>query len=155
MKLKGRSVAKGVAAGKALVSRQRISFLGAVEPTTGVVVDKTHDLYGKGVASRVLVFPGGKGSTVGSYVIYQLKKHGKSPAAMIILDRSADTIVAVGAIIAEIPAVDSVKLKLELELGAGAAEEEGGRGLLRDGEGGLLRDGEEVVVNADEGYIEF
>jgi len=153
MKLKGRSVAKGVAAGKALVSRQRISFLGAVEPTTGVVVDKTHDLYGKGVASRVLVFPGGKGSTVGSYVIYQLKKHGKSPAAMVILDRSADTIVAVGAIIAEIPAVDSVEL--ELELGAGAAEEEGGRGLLRDGEGGLLRDGEEVVVNADEGYIEF
>ncbi len=153
MKLKGRSVAKGVAAGKALVSRQRISFLGAVEPTTGVVVDKTHDLYGKGVASRVLVFPGGKGSTVGSYVIYQLKKHGKSPAAMVILDRSADTIVAVGAIIAEIPAVDSVELKLEL--GAGAAEEEGGRGLLRDGEGGLLRDGEEVVVNADEGYIEF
>ena len=153
MKLKGRSVAKGVAAGKALVSRQRISFLGAVEPTTGVVVDKTHDLYGKGVASRVLVFPGGKGSTVGSYVIYQLKKHGKSPAAMVILDRSADTIVAVGAIIAEIPAVDSVELKLEL--GAGAAEGEGGRGLLRDGEGGLLRDGEEVVVNADEGYIEF
>ncbi|MHC1577554.1 MAG: aconitase X swivel domain-containing protein [Candidatus Methanospirareceae archaeon] len=145
MKLKGRSVAKGVAAGKALVSRQRISFLGAVEPTTGVVVDKTHDLYGKGVASRVLVFPGGKGSTVGSYVIYQLKKHGKSPAAMVILDRSADTIVAVGAIIAEIPAVDSVELKLEL--GAGAAEGEGGRGLLRDGE--------EVVVNADEGYIEF
>ena len=64
---------------------------------------------------------------------------------MVILDRSADTIVAVGAIIAEIPAVDSVELKLEL--GAGAAEGEGGRGLLRDGE--------EVVVNADEGYIEF
>jgi hypothetical protein len=54
----------------------------------------------------VLIFPGGKGSTVGSYVIYQLKKRGLAPAAMINIH--SEPIVAVGAIISGIPLVDRV-----------------------------------------------
>jgi len=133
MKIKGRSVSKGVASGKALISKQKISFLGAVDPTTGIIIDKSLDVCGKEITNRILIFPGGKGSTVGSYVIYQLKKHGKSPCAMI--NRRADTIVAVGAIIAEIPVVDSLVID--------PIEDE------------LIRDGEEVYVNGTEGYIEL
>jgi len=71
------------------------------------VVEKGHKLEGKDVTGKVLVFPSGKGSTVGSYVMYQLKKNGTAPAAVI--NRSAEPIVAVGAIISDIPMVDSTK----------------------------------------------
>jgi len=133
MKISGRSISKGVATGKALLTDQRISFLGAVDPLTGIIVDKSLNIYGKSIADQVLIFPGGKGSTVGSYVIYQLKMHGKSPSAMISL--RADTIVAVGAIIAEIPVVDSLEID------------------PLNGE--LIKNGEEVLVNGTEGYIEL
>ena len=83
-RIKGRSVSKGIAKGRALVARQQISFLGAVDPVTGIFVDRSLDVYGQEVSNRVLIFPGGKGSTVGSYVIYQLKMHAKSPLAMIV-----------------------------------------------------------------------
>jgi len=83
-----------------------ISFLGNVNPENGVVVDPAHELFGQCIAGKVLIFPGGKGSTVGSYVIYQLKKRGLAPAAMINL--RSEPIVAVGAIISGIPLVDRV-----------------------------------------------
>jgi predicted aconitase with swiveling domain len=92
------------------VSKEPISFLGNVDPKSGVVVDPSHPLYGKNIAGTVLIFPGGKGSTVGSYVIYQLKKRGCAPAAMVNL--KTEPIVAVGAIISEIPLVDGVDPKV-------------------------------------------
>jgi predicted aconitase with swiveling domain len=46
----------------------------------------------------------GKGSTVGSYVLYQLARTGKAPKGIIC--KEAEPIVAVGAIIAGIPLVD-------------------------------------------------
>jgi len=70
------------------------------------VVDPAHELFGQSVAGRVLIFPCGKGSTVGSYVIYQLKRLNLAPAAMINL--RSEPIVAVGAIISGIPLVDRV-----------------------------------------------
>ena len=85
------------------MSKAALSFLGGVDPQTGIVIEKGHPLFGKSVKGTVLVFPGGKGSTVGSYVIYQLKKNGVAPAAMI--NVRAEPIVAVGAIISEIPLV--------------------------------------------------
>ena len=104
MKIRGHTVSKGQATGPALVSAGALSFLGGVDPRTGIVIEKGHPLYGKSVRGTVLVFPGGKGSTVGSYVIYQLKKNGVAPVAMINL--RAEPIVAVGAIISSIPMVD-------------------------------------------------
>lgn len=103
MKLRGRVVKLGEAEGPALVSKQPISFLGGVDPTTGEVVELSHELRGKSISGRVLVFPHGKGSTVGSYVLYQLAKNRLAPAA--ILNRQAEPVVAVGAIIAGIPMV--------------------------------------------------
>jgi predicted aconitase with swiveling domain len=107
MKIKGHKVSGGKATGPALVSKAAISFLGGVDPQTGIVIEKGHPLYGKSVKGTVLVFPGGKGSTVGSYLIYQLKKNGVAPAAMI--NVKAEPIVAVGAIISDIPMVDRLE----------------------------------------------
>ena len=106
MQIKCHRVASGRASGPALVTGQAISFLGNVNPETGVVVDPAHELFGESIAGKVLVFPGGKGSTVGSYVIYQLKKRGLAPVAMINL--VSEPIVAVGAVISGIPLVDRV-----------------------------------------------
>ncbi|MFX0169845.1 MAG: DUF126 domain-containing protein [Candidatus Hodarchaeota archaeon] len=104
--LKGRKIAPGEATGKALVTSQSVSFYGGVDPETGVVVEKDHELEGQSITGKVLVFPSGKGSTVGSYVLYQLAKTGKGPVA--IINKETETIVAVGCIIGEIPAIDKI-----------------------------------------------
>jgi len=107
MIVKGRVIAKGYAKGPALVTMQPISFLGSVDPKTGIVIEKGHELEGKSVAGRILVFPRGKGSTVGSYMMLQLKKNGVAPLAIINLE--AETIIAVGAIISKIPMLDMLE----------------------------------------------
>ncbi|MFA4955643.1 MAG: DUF126 domain-containing protein [Candidatus Methanoperedens sp.] len=105
--LKAHIVSRGKAQGEALVTSQPISFLGSVDVKKGIIVEKGHELEGKSISGKVLVFPGGKGSTVGSYAIYQLKKNGTAPIAMI--NVKAEPIVAVGAIISDIPLVDNVE----------------------------------------------
>ena len=107
--LKGRSVAPGQALGEALVSTNPISFYGGVDARTGKIIEKGHELEGQHVQGKVLVFPGGKGSTVGSYVIYGLARNGVAPAA--IVNRATETIVATGAILAGIPCVDGVDIE--------------------------------------------
>jgi predicted aconitase with swiveling domain len=106
MMLHGRSIYSGSAQGVALVSTQAISFFGGVDPDSGVVVEPGHPLEGQCVAGKVLVFPTGKGSTVGSYTLYRLKHNGLAPRA--ILNAECETIIAVGCIIAEIPCVDQL-----------------------------------------------
>lgn len=108
MELKGRIISKGKAEGKALVTKQPISFYGGVDPDRGVIVEKGHELEGKEIKGRILVFPNGKGSTVGSYTLYRLKKNGVAPAGMI--NKECETVVAVGAIISEIPCVDKIDI---------------------------------------------
>ncbi len=115
--LKGRIIYKGKAEGEALVTSMPISFYGGVDPNTGVVLEKGHELQGQSVKDKILVFPQGKGSTVGSYTLYRMKKNGVAPAGMI--NKECETIVAVGAIISEIPCVDKIdisKLKTGLKL---------------------------------------
>ena len=106
-KLKVHVVSRGMAQGFALVTSQPISFLGSVDVKRGIIVEKGHELEGQSISGKVLVFPGGKGSTVGSYAIYQLKKNGVAPVAMI--NVKAEPIVAVGAIISDIALVDNVE----------------------------------------------
>ncbi len=121
-RMQGRVIRAGRAEGQALVSPVPIGFLGGVDPDSGVVVEPNHPLNGQSVAGRVLVFPTGKGSTVGSYTILRLARNGVAPAAMI--NTESEAIVAVGAIIADIPMVDQVAI-------------------------GLIRDGDWVVVDND------
>lgn len=124
-----RGVARFVGEGDALVSNMGVSFFGGVDPETGVIREKGHDLCGEDMTGRVLVFPKGKGSTVGSYVIYQLKKNGHAPAA--IINRETETIIATGCILAEVPLVD--------RLGVDPLE--------------VIRSGDRVLVDGREGKV--
>jgi predicted aconitase with swiveling domain len=108
VKLQGRKIYPGIIEGEALVTSMGISFFGGVDPDTGVVVEKNHELEGQSIAGKVLVFPTGKGSTVGSYTIYRLKHNGMAPAAVV--NAECETITAVGCIIAEIPCVDQIPI---------------------------------------------
>ena len=112
MELKGRKIFQGEVEGEVLKSGEPVSFFGGVDPDTGVVVEKNHPLEGKSVKDKILVFPTGKGSTVGSYTLYRLKKNGVAPKA--IINQECETVVAVGSIISEIPCVDRIETdKLE------------------------------------------
>lgn len=102
--IEARSIAKGVGSGPLLVSPAPISFLSGVDPETGTIVETGHPLRGESVAGKVLAFPYGKGSTVGSYVLYALSRNGHAPAA--IVNTEAEPIIATGAIIGEIPMID-------------------------------------------------
>ena len=102
--IEARTISRGHASGEVLISREPIGFLGGVDPESGFVIEKGHPLEGKNISGRVLLFPNGKGSTVGSYVMLQLAKNRKAPAA--IINISAEPIIVVGAIISKIPMVD-------------------------------------------------
>ncbi|MEM3411763.1 MAG: DUF126 domain-containing protein [archaeon] len=128
MEIKGRVIFPGFAKGEALVTNQPISFFGGVDPNTGIVVEKGHELENKCIAGKILVFSTGKGSTVGSYTLYRLSKNNVAPAA--ILNKECDVIVAVGAIIARIPLMD----KIEIE---------------------KIETGDIVEVNANDGFIKI
>ncbi len=105
--VRGRKISGGMAEGPALISREPISFFGGVNPDTGVVTEKGHELEGTTVKDKVLVFPHGKGSTVGSYTLYRMKRNGVAPKA--IINAESEPIVAVGAIISDIPAIDKLE----------------------------------------------
>ena len=126
MKFQGRKIYQGTVTGEALVTSMGISFFGGVDPDTGVVVEKGHELEGQSIGGKVLVFPSGKGSTVGSYTLYRLKLNGVAPAA--IVNAECETITAVGCIIAEIPCVDGIPID-QLVTGARVAVD-GDRGLI-------------------------
>jgi len=125
--VKGRSISAGKASGPALVSRSPLGFYGGVDPLTGVVVERGHELEGRSVTGAVLVFPNAKGSTVGSYVIYALARNGTGPVA--IVNSETETIVAAGAILAGIPCVDRIDVS-------------------------TIEEGEILEVDADEGTVQ-
>jgi predicted aconitase with swiveling domain len=104
----GRTIKAGVGQGVALVSAEPLSFLGGVDPESGIVIENGHPLEGQSISGRVLVFPTGKGSTVGSYTLYRLAKNHLAPAA--IVNAQSEAIVAVGAIISDIPMVDRIDI---------------------------------------------
>ncbi len=101
MMLQGRCISNGKARGEVIKLEEPLSFLGGVDGATGDLRVRDGN-----VAGKILVFPRGKGSTVGSYVMYDLMVHGKEPAAVI--NESAETIVATGAVISSIPMVDMI-----------------------------------------------
>ena len=130
MHILARSISRGVGTGELLVSPAPISFLSGVDPETGIIVEKGHPLFGKCIANKVLAFPFGKGSTVGSYVLYALSRNGHAPAA--IINEEAEPIIVTGAIIAKIPMIDRISVPL-----------------------GHLKDGVRVTVDGDRGELEY
>jgi len=128
--IKGRGISRGTGAGQLLVSPAPISFLSGVDPATGIIVEKGHPKQGACIAGKVLVFPYGKGSTVGSYVLYALSRNGHAPAA--IVNTEAEAIIATGAIIGNIPMIDRIDFPLD-----------------------KLKDGTSVKVDGDRGEMEY
>ena len=107
MMIKGRAISQGIATAEAAVGKDAISFLGGVDAKTGIVIEKGNALEGKKISGKIMVFPRGKGSTVGSYAICQLAKNGVAPAAIVNVE--SEIIVAVGAILSGIPMVDRLE----------------------------------------------
>jgi predicted aconitase with swiveling domain len=105
--IKGRQVVRGKASGPALVSSEPICYLGGVDVKTGRITEVGHPLYGKSIAGKVLVFPTGKGSTGGSYLIFEATSNGVGPCAM--LNRNIEQVTAVGCIISDIPVMDQLE----------------------------------------------
>ncbi len=125
-----RCITEGNAEGELLVSTEPIGFYGAVDIDTGEFIEEGHELEGENISEKILVFPKGKGSTVGSYVLYGLAKKGNAPAA--IVNQETETIVATGCILGEIPCVDGFDIPLS-----------------------RLENGTDVHVDADRGKVEI
>ena len=124
-------ISEGKADGEALVSLDDIMFY-LIKPETGVVIEPSHDLYGKSMAKKILIFPSGKGSSVvQADGLFQLNKNGNMPKAMII--QYPETVLVSSAIIMDIPMVDKVEPAFYED----------------------IKSGDEIIVNADEGYIEI
>jgi uncharacterized protein len=129
--IKCRRISKGQARGPVLITRDSLSFLGGVNPESGIITDPNHELYGKEITGKILVIPSGKGSTVGSYIIYQMFKYKTAPLGLIALD--AEPIIATGAIMAGIPMVDQPQEPLY----------------------DLLKNGDVVDLDADNGLVKI
>ena len=102
-----RGISPGRATGEVLLCTQPIGFNFGFDCETGTVIEHNHELNGVSIKDKILVFPYGKGSTGGSYVVYQLTKMGTGPKA--IINCVTETIIACGAIMSRLPVVDSMK----------------------------------------------
>ncbi len=102
LRFKARVISRGDAEGEAIVSKNSFSFLGDVDAETGIVT--SGDIKGESISGKIFIFPSGRGSTVGTYVLMRMRKAGTAPKA--IINMESEAIVAIGAIIAEIPLLD-------------------------------------------------
>jgi hypothetical protein len=103
MLLTGRKINGGLAEGEAIVSSLPSSYLGDLDPRTGIVLPEGHDLRGQRIAGKIFVFPIGKGSTVGPNIAYAAKGLGNAPKAMVCVE--AEPVMAMVAIMNDIPMV--------------------------------------------------
>lgn len=124
-------ISEGRATADAIISKDRIMFY-QVRPEDGMMEEKNHCLEGRIIAKKILVFPGGKGSSVVQQDgLYHLDRFHNMPAALIV--QNPDPVLVAGAIIMEIPMVDRLSPEFYE----------------------TVKDGDMVVVNADEGYVEI
>ncbi|HLC25082.1 MAG TPA: DUF126 domain-containing protein [Nitrosopumilaceae archaeon] len=121
-------IVKGKAQGQVMIAKKPINFLGAVDKKTGKIRDEKHDLFGKSLADKILVFPFGVGSSVGAYTIYSLKSNNCAPRAMIC--SKVDIITASGCALANIPLVMATKEEYD-----------------------SLKDGKKILLDAENGKI--
>lgn len=124
-----RGISPGRATGEVLLCSQPIGFNFGFNCDTGQVIEHNHELNGVSVKDKILVFPHGKGSTGGSYVVYQLAKMKTGPKAIINL--VTETIIACGAIMSRLPVVDS----------------------MAENPFAILKNGDIVTVDADAGQV--
>lgn len=106
--LKGRKIVNGIVEGEAIVTTEPVSFMGSINPKTGVIIENGHELEGKSLNGKIFVFPSSKGSTGGSYMLFDVVKNGVGPIG--IVNTEAESIAVIGAIVAELPMVDKIDI---------------------------------------------
>jgi predicted aconitase with swiveling domain len=105
--LKCHKIIGGYGEGEALVSHEPICFY-LTDPKTGIVREKKHELAGKNIANKVLIFPSGKASSVVQIDgLFKLASRNLAPRAMIVKD--VETVLIVSAFIAKVPLVDRLE----------------------------------------------
>lgn len=97
MELVATCILPGTGRGQVLATRQPISFWGCVDPVTGLISDKRHELYQESVSGKILVFPFGKGSSTGSLMILELLRLDLAPAA--IINIRTESLLATGPVV--------------------------------------------------------
>ena len=124
-------ISEGKAQAEAIISKDRIMFY-QVRPEDGMMEEKNHHLEGQIIAQKILIFPGGKGSSVVQQDgLYHLDRFHNMPAALIIQDPYP--VLVAGTIIMVLPMLDRLPSEFFDN----------------------LKDGDTVLVNADEGYVEI
>ena len=127
-----RTLVPGEATGEVLALEEPLSFWGGIDPATGDVIDVHHPQRGANVAGKVVVMPGGRGSSSSSSVLAEAIRAGMAPAAIVLLE--PDPIVALGAIVARelygvsMPVVVVVGSSTGLATGATVMVEAAGEG---------------------------
>ena len=101
--LRGRKVVGGVAEGEAIVTKDTISGWGGIDPATGTIIERRHELVGRSFAGKILVFPGAKGSSGWSVYFHTARLAGAAPLGMIF--KKMTTKVALGAVVTRVPSV--------------------------------------------------
>lgn len=131
IRIHARPVTSGKVTATALVTSMQISFTGGMDPDTGMIREPGHELFGRSVAGKILVFPSGKGSTTGSWQFYAAFRRNTAPAG--IINQRAEGVVAVSAILTGTPMVH------------GLDEKSFSR----------IRTGDTVCIDADTGVVEI
>ena len=101
--LRGRGLGGGVCEGEALVTRDAIAGWGGTDPSTGTIIESTHELVGRSVAGKILVFPAAKGSSGWSGVYHQARLEGAGPKAMVF--NVLNTKIALAVVVSHVPCV--------------------------------------------------
>jgi predicted aconitase with swiveling domain len=106
--LQGRCIVEGIVEGEALVTSDAISFMGTVDPKSGFIIERKHEIEGVCIKGKILIFPRSKGSTGGSYMLYEVVKNGFGPLAIVNIE--AESVVVIGAIVSDLPMVDQIDI---------------------------------------------
>jgi predicted aconitase with swiveling domain len=103
MIFRGRGIVPGRAEGEALVSHETISGWGGIDPATGTIIERRHELFGACFAGKVLIFPGAKGSSGWSGFFQATRLLGTAPLAMVFTVLSTKS--ALGAVVTRVPTI--------------------------------------------------
>jgi predicted aconitase with swiveling domain len=128
--LRGRTIVPGVVEGEALVSHETISGWGGIDPATGTIIERRHELFGVCFTGKILVFPGAKGSSGWSSFFQSTRLLGTAPVGMIFT--VVTTKAALGAVVTRVPAIS--------ELDRDPVE--------------VIRTGDRLRLDADHGLVE-
>jgi uncharacterized protein len=129
VEIKGRGIVPGRVEGEALVSHETISGWGGIDPATGTIIERRHELFGVCFTGKVLVFPGAKGSSGWSGFFQATRLLGTAPLAMVFTTLSTKS--ALGAVVTRVPTVTD----------------------LDDDPTTVIETGDWVIVDADKGLV--